>query len=96
MRITDVTKQLFTYLVGFRQRVAQGAVGDINTLRHELESVFHSMESIVSRHPKLVPEYRQVKYALTVLADEIVLTSAWPEAKNWKKYLMLECASLPR
>ena len=88
MRLTEITKELFDYLVKFRQRVAQASVPDLNVVRHEIELVFYSMEEKISKHPKLAKEYRTAKYALVVLADEVILTSAWSHAKRWEQCLL--------
>ncbi len=88
MDLTIITKDLFEYLVDFRQQVAQASVPDIQTVRHELETVFQRIEKKLSGNPKLVNEYRQVKYPLVVLADEIILTSSWHGAKKWDRYLL--------
>lgn len=88
MKLTDITKELFDYIVVFRQKVASGTVADLNTVHYELETVFHNMETKLSSQPSLQTEYRQVKYPLVVLADEIILTSAWSEAKRWEQFLL--------
>lgn len=88
MELTDIAADLFEYIVSFRQKVATAQVPDIHTVRYELESIFQNMETKLAAHPPLAAEYRQAKYPLVALADEIILTSAWTEAKNWEQYLL--------
>jgi len=88
LELTDIAADLFEYIVSFRQKVAKAAVPDINTVRYELESIFQNMESKLASHPHLAKEYRQAKYPLVALADEIILTSAWSEAKSWEQFLL--------
>ena len=88
MTLLDITKDLFDYLVNFRRSVARAAFPSLDEVRHDLEAVFLKMDEKVSHSQKLVNEYRQVKYPLVVLADEIILSSGWSDAKRWEKCLL--------
>ena len=88
MKLTDITKELFDYLVAFRRKVSQASAPNLDVVRHELEMVFHNMDGKIAANRKLASEYRQVKYPLVVLADEIVLTSQWTHAKRWEQCLL--------
>ncbi len=68
--------------------MAKASVPDLDVVRHEIELVFYSMEEKVSRQPQIAKEYRAAKYPLVVLADEVILTSAWSHAKQWETCLL--------
>lgn len=88
LKLTDITRELFDYIVAFRSRLARAAVPDMNTVRYELETVFHNMETKLTDHPSLMQEYRIAKYPLVALADEVILTSSWTQAKQWEQFLL--------
>jgi type IV/VI secretion system ImpK/VasF family protein len=88
LKLTDVTKELFDYLIAFRRKVSQASAPNLEVVRHDLELLFYTMDEKIAGNPKLSAEYQQVKYPLAVLADEVVLTSAWSHAKRWEQCLL--------
>ncbi len=88
MKLNDVTKELFDYLIAFRRKVSQASAPNLEVVRHDLELLFYTMDEKIAGNPKLSAEYQQVKYPLAVLADEVVLTSAWAHAKRWEQCLL--------
>ncbi len=89
MKLTDITKELFDYLISFRRKVSHSSAPNLDVVRHEIELVFRTMEdNIVKNSKKLAAEYQQVKYPLVVLADEVLLTSSWVHAKTWEQCLL--------
>ncbi|MBI5521741.1 MAG: DotU family type IV/VI secretion system protein [Desulfarculus sp.] len=83
MTLLDLTRELFTYLVVFRQRAVSAAPPSLETVNEELEAIFLAMEEQAREHPLLGKPYQQVRYGLAVLCDEVLLTSAWPPALDW-------------
>ncbi|MBI4800735.1 MAG: DotU family type IV/VI secretion system protein [Desulfarculus sp.] len=83
MTLLDLTRELFTYLVVFRQRAVSAAPPSLETVNEELEAIFQALEEQAREHPLLGGPYQQVRYGLTVLCDEVLLTSAWPQAVDW-------------
>ena len=88
MTLFEVTKELFSYLVLFRERAVSAAPPKLEEVRQEIEDIFASMEAKVTRQPSLAPAYRQVHYALTAFADEVILSSGWKYASQWEKELL--------
>lgn len=88
MNLSDLTKELFDYVVAFRQRVRESSMPAITEIAHDFQSVFAKMDTTAQRHSSLMSAYQQVKYPLVALADEVVLTSEWSEAKDWEHYLL--------
>jgi type IV/VI secretion system ImpK/VasF family protein len=88
LNLSEITRELFDYIVNFRQRVLNSAIPDITVIAQEFQTIFSKMDTVAQRHPSLRSEYQQVKYPLVALADETVLSSDWVEAKNWEHYLL--------
>ncbi|MBN2717178.1 MAG: DotU family type IV/VI secretion system protein [Deltaproteobacteria bacterium] len=88
MNLTELTKELFDYIVQFRQRAREAALPDITVVAKEFQAIFTKMDTLAQRHASLRSEYHQVKYPLVALADETVLRSDWMEAGNWEHYLL--------
>ncbi len=88
MTLFEVTKELFSYLVLFRERVQSAAPPKLEEVRREIDDIFASMEAKVTRQPSLAPAYRQVHYALIAFADEVILSSGWKYARQWEKELL--------
>lgn len=88
LQLTDLTKELFDYVVAFRQKASRGGLPDVARVQYELDTIFRSMEAKAGKSQALAAEYRQVKYPLVVLADEVILTSSWHGAKSWEQSLL--------
>ena len=88
LKLIEITRELFDYLVAFRRKVSQATAPNLEIVQHEIEMIFYAMEKKIAGNPKLTNDYRQVKYPLVVLADEIILTSAWSHAKQWEQCLL--------
>lgn len=88
MKLSDVTKDLFEYIVSFRRGLESRSAPDVGAVRQDFERIFSDMESRVAGDPELKNEYAQVKYALVATADESILNSSWSEARKWDRYLL--------
>lgn len=88
MRLPELTKELFDYLVAFRQKVEQNAASSFEQVRKELEDIFTHMEEETRRQPELRGPYQKVKYPLIVLSDEILLSSKWEHVGAWEMELL--------
>jgi type IV/VI secretion system ImpK/VasF family protein len=86
----DLTRELFTYLVRFRQMAPTTAAPPLAEVRGDLLKIFARMEAAARREPMLSQPYQQVRYALVALADEILLTSGWEHAPAWREVLLEE------
>lgn len=88
MTLFEVAKELFSYLVAFRDRAASAAPPTMDEVRKDILDIFADMEAKVLRHPSLSAPYRQVRYPLAVFADEVILSSQWKHARGWENELL--------
>ncbi len=88
MRLPELTRELFDYLIAFRQKVDQGTAPGIDQVRTSLESIFGKMEEETRRNPALIGPFSKVKYALASLTDEVLLSSSWGDARLWETELL--------
>lgn len=83
MTLLDLTRELFAYLVSFRQRAASALPPSLETVRQELDALWQTMEERAREHPLLGGPLAKVRYSLAALCDEVLLTSQWPPAPRW-------------
>lgn len=88
MRLPELTREIFDYLVAFRQKAAGGSAPPLEQVRKELTSIFATMDEQVRRNPGLGGLYQQVRYPLVVLADEILISGPWPHGREWEAELL--------
>lgn len=88
VNLIDLTQELFTYLVQFRERALSAASPRMEEVRSGLEDIFAQMEAKVRRRPSLAAPYQQVRYALAAFTDEVILTSGWDQAASWEAELL--------
>ncbi len=83
MTLLDLTKELFTYLVRFREQAAGERPPTLEKVEADLEAVFARMQDQAEDNPLLAKGFEQVRYSLAALVDEVVLTSLWPHQAQW-------------
>lgn len=88
MKLSELTRELFDYLVAFRQKVDQGSAPGADQVRGDLEKIFDKMEEETRRNPALISSFSKVKYALASLTDEVLLSSTWEDARVWEVELL--------
>ena len=88
MDLLDLTKDLFSFLVLFREKVGTAASPTLEEVRRDLDGIFRKMEEETRKRPSLAAPYLQVKYALAAFADEVVLSSGWDQASGWEAQLL--------
>ena len=84
MNLLEIVKELFAYLVRFREKAPTTAAPPWHEVQSDLVAIFARMETKAKAHPTLKEPYRQVRYALVALADEVILNSGWEYAKFWR------------
>ncbi len=90
MTLFELARELFTYLVRFREKASTTAAPPLAEVRGDLLGIFSRMDNHAKREPVLQEPYRQVHYALVALADEVILTSGWEHATAWRQALLEE------
>lgn len=83
MEIRDVAVDCFLFVSTLSQRLNDQPNKDAYDLFDEARRVFDHMEKKVAGDKVLSAKYEKIKYPLTALVDEVVLTSGWPGATNW-------------
>lgn len=83
MTLLDLTKELFTYLVRFRELAAGDRPPSLEKVEADLEAIFARMQDQAEDNPLLAKGFEQVRYSLAALVDEVVLTSLWPHQAQW-------------
>ena len=90
MSLLDVCRKLFSYLVQFRERATGVAPPGMEEVQEAILGIFAGMEAQTNPKPQLAASYKQVKYALVALADEVILNSGWKFANKWEQNLLEE------
>lgn len=88
MNLYDVVNDLFIYLTTFRWRIDAGVNLSLDRVQKDLQQIFHVQEVKIRQNPSLASGYNQVKYALVVFADEVILNSDWMNAVEWERDLL--------
>lgn len=85
MTLFDLCKDLFTYLVRFRELAPTTAAPPLHQARAELLGLIQRMDAQARPSPSLYGPYEQVRYALVALADEVLTTSGWDQTEKWAR-----------
>ena len=88
MTVAQLSSDLFLYLVTFRRQVRHGINPEPDQVRAQLTEIFGEQDSQARQDPQLDRLYQQAKYALVVLADEILIKSRWAYADSWEEQLL--------
>ncbi|MCA1988510.1 MAG: DotU family type IV/VI secretion system protein, partial [Desulfarculus sp.] len=83
MTLLDLTKELFTYLVRFREQAAGEHPPPLEKVEADLAAIFDRMRDQAKANPLLSKGFEEVRYSLAALVDEVVLTSVWPHQAQW-------------
>ncbi len=90
MTLFELARELFTYLVRFREKASSTAAPPLPEVRRDLLGIFARMDNQAKRDPLLMEPYHQAHYPLVALADEVVLTSGWEHSPAWRQALLEE------
>ncbi len=88
MTLFELTRELFIYLVRFREKAATTAAPPLAEVRGELLRIFSRMDAITKGDLFLQAPYDRVRYILVVFADEVILTSGWEHGAAWQGVLL--------
>ncbi len=88
MKLYEITRDLFTYLAAFRWKVEAGVRPTLEEIQKDLLDLFQEQEALVRANPTLSAGYEQVRYALVVFADEVILSSELDNALDWDAMLL--------
>ena len=88
MTLFELTRDLFIYLVRFREKAATTAAPPLAEVRGELLRIFSRMDALTKGDLFLQAPYDRVRYILVVFADEVILTSGWEHGGAWQGVLL--------
>jgi len=85
--LADACAPFFLYLATFR-RNAESSNLDIPGLHEALQGGVEFVGSSCEGDPDLLRRFERVWYALVVTADQVVLSSSWPNRSGWSMQLL--------
>ncbi len=90
MTLSDVTSELFIYLVVFRRKLAEKVPVSIESVAHDLELIFARVDQKAAADPVLSQRYPAVRKILAIIADGIIVGSDWEFALDYRLNHLLE------
>lgn len=85
-RLQDACASLFLFLATFR-RNAKTSQKEIADLRSGLERELAKVQDVCRADHDLAPLWDRVRYALVTTADQVILSSPWPNRAGWSMQL---------
>ena len=82
LSLAAATSPLFLYLSTFWRSAASSRATQ-QEVKEQLLAIFEKIADECRREPRLAPLYERIHYALVAAADQIVLSSTWPERTKW-------------
>ncbi len=86
--LRTAVKPMIDFLLGFRYRLETGAEIDLYGLRKDLLNTLQIVDTNVLQSPTLHARAETIRYLLVGLADEVLLSSTWSRAKEWREKLL--------
>lgn len=85
--LTQVCAPVFLYLTTFRRNSAT-STHTIQLLQTALRSEIDRVRQRCEQERRLHPLFERIFYALVATADQVVLSSAWPQRAGWSMNLL--------
>jgi type IV/VI secretion system ImpK/VasF family protein len=80
--LAEACNPLFLYLSTFWRNSASSRASLLE-VKEQLRAQFENVQHDCASDPRLAAKYERVHYALVAAADQIVLSSSWPERTKW-------------
>jgi type IV/VI secretion system ImpK/VasF family protein len=87
-QVSLAVKPVIDFLLGFRYRLEMGADIDLYTLRRDILNTLQAVDGILRNSPGLHSRVEVIRYLLVGFADEVILSSTWSKAKEWREKLL--------
>ena len=87
LTLGEACAPFFLYLVTFRRNAETSAL-DADGLHEALQGGIEFVGSSCERDPDLTRQFERIWYALVVTADQVVLSSGWPQRGAWSLRLL--------
>jgi len=81
-------KPMLDFLLGFRYRLETGTEIDLYSLRSDLLATLQKVETSMRQSASLHARVDTLRYLLVGLADEVILSSNWSRAREWREKLL--------
>lgn len=85
--LSEACAPVFLYLTTFRRNSATSKQ-TIEALREALQREFERVRRACDEDSKLRPLFERANYALVAAADQVVLSSSWPQKAGWSVQLL--------
>jgi type IV/VI secretion system ImpK/VasF family protein len=85
LSLFDVSRELFAYMVSFREAAPHANSPGMAKVRADLDSLFARMENIAKSNPVTSGGYGMIRYALVLFCDEVLTTSGWKHGAEWSE-----------
>ncbi|MCA8975302.1 MAG: DotU family type IV/VI secretion system protein, partial [Planctomycetes bacterium] len=85
-RLQDACASVFLFLATFR-RNAKTSQKEVGALRSGLERELAKVQEACANDHDLAPVWERVRYALVTTADQVILSSPWPNRAAWSMQL---------
>ncbi len=87
-QVSSAVKPVIDFLLGFRYRLEMGAEIDLYTLRKDIHNALQAVEAALNSSPSLHSRADIIRYIVVGFADEVILTSQWSKANEWREKLL--------
>ena len=87
-QVSLAVRPVIDFLLGFRYRLETGGDIDLYTLRNDLHNALQTVEAVLRDSPTLHSRSELIRYLLVGFADEVILTSTWSRANEWREKLL--------
>lgn len=85
--LADACAPIFLFLATFRRNSASSTLS-IEELRNSLGREIAAVGDSCEQDSRLAPLFERIWYALVVTADQVVLSSDWPQRTGWSMQLL--------
>lgn len=85
--LADACAPIFLFLATFRRNASSSAMS-IEELRNALGREIANVGDACEQDTRLAPLFERVWYALVVTADQVILSSEWPQRTGWSMQLL--------
>jgi type VI secretion system protein ImpK len=87
-QVSMVIKPVIDFLLGFRYRLETGAEIDLYTLRKDIHKALQEVDACIHNSSALHSRAEIIRYLVVGFADEVILTSSWHKANEWREKLL--------
>ncbi len=87
-QVSTVVKPVIDFLLGFRYRLEAGSEIDLYALRKDVHNALQAVDASLRNSSALHSRAEIIRYLMVGFADEVILTSSWHKANEWREKLL--------